>query len=394
MCGPLSRMSDTAPTSDALFESGPFPNFQKALGLFRPVGFNVGRRAVVCVAIGWFPLVLLVLLQAAGNGSVLYSFFTDFGVHGRSLLAASLFILSEPTCLRSLDKIAHHFVEAGIIQGTDRARFDAAVASTRALMNSLLAEILCIGGVYVLVIEFVRYVSPDIFPKWCFNAGRLSWAGWWSLFVSIPLLLILFFGWLWRILLWGRFLFRISRLNLQLIAAHPDHASGLQFLNSALFAFMPFAFTLGMIVAGPIANRVVHQSASLDNIKMTVLGLVIVVLVLVVGPLIVFIKNLHREKVAGTYEYGQLAQNVGRDFESKWLENYGKYADGELEATDFSATTDLYGIVSNVNDMSLVPFSFRALAALVIVTLLPFVPVVLMMIPLKVILDQAASLLF
>jgi hypothetical protein len=98
-------MSDVAPTSDALFESGPFPNFHKALGLFRPVGFNVGRRAVVCVALGWFPLLLLVLVQAAGNGAVLYSFFTDFGVHGRSLLAAPLFVLSERICLRSLDKI-------------------------------------------------------------------------------------------------------------------------------------------------------------------------------------------------------------------------------------------------------------------------------------------------
>lgn len=387
-------MSDSAPTSDALFETGPFPNFQKALGLFRPVGFNVRRRAVVCVAIGWFPLLLLVLLQAGGNGAVVYSFFTDFGVHGRSLLAAPLFILSEPICLRSLEKIAHHFVEAGLIQGSDRARFNAAVASTRALMNSLVAEVLCIGGVYVMVIALLRYVSPDIFPEWCFNAGRTSWAGWSAVFVSMPLLLILFFGWLWRIVLWGRFLFRVSRLHLRLIAAHPDHASGLRFLNSALFAFMPFAFTLGMIVAGPIANRVVHQSASIDNIKMTVLGLVIFVLVLVAGPLIVFIKNLHREKVAGTFEYGLLAQNVGRDFETKWLENYDRYAEGELEATDFSATTDLYGIVSNVNDMSLMPFSFRALAALVIVTLLPFVPVALMMIPLKVILDQAASLLF
>jgi hypothetical protein len=387
-------MSEIAPTSDALFESGPFPNFQKALGLFRPVGFNVARRAEVCVAIGWLPLVLLVLVQFGNNDAILYSFLTDFGVHGRSLLAAPLFVLAEKVCLKSLDKIAHHFVEAGLIDGNDRLRFNAAVVSTRKLMNSLVAEIICIGGVYVLVIALVRYVSPAIFPEWCFNAGRISWAGWWSWLVSMPLLLVLFFGWLWRILLWGRFLTIVSRLKLRLIAAHPDHAAGLRFLNSALFAFMPFAFTLGIITAGPIANRVLHQSASIDNVKMTILGLVIVVLVLVAGPLLVFIKNLHHEKVTGTLEYGLLAQNVGRDFESKWLEHYEKYGDGALEATDFSATTDLYGIAANVNELNLVPFTLRSLASLVIVTLLPFVPVLLMMIPLKVILDEAASLLF
>lgn len=387
-------MSDVASTSDALFESGPFPNFQRALGLFRPVGSNVVKRAEVCVTLGWLPLVLLVLVQFGRNGAVLYSFLTDFGVHGRSLLAAPLFVLAETVCLKSLDKIAHHFVEAGLVEGDDRVRFNAAVASTRRLMNSLIAETVCIAGVYVLVIALIRYLSPDVFPEWWFNNGRISWAGWWSLLVSIPLLLILFFGWLWRIALWGRFLFRVSRLNLRLIAAHPDHASGLRFLNSALFAFMPFGFTLGIIAAGPVANRVLHQDASMDNIQMIVLGLVILVLVLVAGPLIVFVRNLHREKVAGTFKYGLLAQNLGRDFERKWLEHYEKYGDTALEAPDFSATTDLYQVASNVNDMALLPFSLRALASVVVVTLLPFIPVVLMMIPLKVILNEVAGLLF
>ena len=117
----------------------------------------------------------------------------------------------------------------------------------------------------------------------------------------------------YRILLWGRFLFRTSRLNLRLIAAHPDGASGLRFLNSAIFAFMPFAFTLGVITAGTVANRVAHARASLDRIEMTLLGLVVVVLVLVAGPLIVFVFNLHRQKLVGTFRYGLLAQQVGRD---------------------------------------------------------------------------------
>jgi hypothetical protein len=222
----------------------------------------------------------------------------------------------------------------------------------------------------------------------------LSWAGAWSMFVSAPLLLILFFAWLWRILLWGRFLFRTSRLNLRLIAAHPDGAAGLRFLNSAIFAFMPFAFTLGIITAGTIANRVAHGRASLDRIEMTLLGLVVFVLLLVAGPLIVFVFNLHQQKVTGTFRYGLLAQEVGRDFEQKWLEDYEKYGSEALQATDFSATTDLYGIVSNIQGMSHFPFEVKALIALIVVTLLPFIPVTLMAIPFKVILREAASLLF
>jgi hypothetical protein len=61
-------------------------------------------------------------------------------VHGRSLLVAPLFILSEAICLRSLDKIAHHFVEAGLVQGSDHARFNSAVASTRSRFDDDSAE--------------------------------------------------------------------------------------------------------------------------------------------------------------------------------------------------------------------------------------------------------------
>jgi hypothetical protein len=362
--------------------------------MFRPVGVNVGTRAVVCIVIGWLPLVLLVLMQGSGNAPFLFAFFTDFAVHARSLIAAPLFIICELLCLQALEKIARHFVTAGLVEGNELLRFKAYSESTRRLINSRVPEILCIVAVYAIVIAFATYVPREVFPEWCFIDGRLSWAGAWSTFVSAPLLLILFFAWLWRILLWGRFLFRISRLKLRLIPAHPDGASGLRFLNSAIFAFMPFAFTLGVIAAGTVANRVAHQRASLDNIEMTLLGLVVFVLILVAGPLSVFVFNLHSQKIKGTFRYGLLAQHVGRDFEEKWLRHYEKYESEALQATDFSATTDLYGIVSNIQGMSHFPFEVKALIALIVVTLLPFVPVALMAVPFKVILREAASLLF
>ena len=44
--------------------------------------------------------------------------------------------------------------------------------------------------------------------------------------------------------------------------------------------------------------------------------------------------------------------------------------------------------------MSHFPFELKALIGLIVVTLLPFVPVALMAVPFKVILKEAASLLF
>ncbi|PWT90520.1 MAG: hypothetical protein C5B55_09605 [Blastocatellia bacterium] len=384
-------------TSDALFESDPFPHFQRSLGLFRPVGRAVGARAVVVVLVGWFPLLVLILADALNSSSALIPFLKDFGVHARSLIAAPLFVICEAVVLQRLDAITYHFINAGLIASEDRQHFHRLIERCKGLMRSTLIEVLAFAASYLLAIIALRYIPPSIMPAWYSVPGsshQMSWAGWWYTIVSVPLLSILIFSWLLRVMLWGRFLFSVSRMKLRLISAHPDHAAGLRFLNAELFAFMPLAFTFGVIAAGTVANNVTYHGASLDQLRNTVIGLLIFVLVIFVGPLMVFVYNLHRQKVAGIYSYGKLADSVGRQFERKWLTNYDKVGAGALEAPDFSATTDLYQIAENVYQVSIVPFEVRTTLILCITTLLPFVPVLLMLVPLKVILKDAASVLF
>lgn len=60
---------------------------------------------------------------------------------------------------------------------------------------------------YLSVIPMTLYLSSDFIPLWQQTpAGSFSVAGWWHLLVSLPLLLILLFGWFWRMILWARFL--------------------------------------------------------------------------------------------------------------------------------------------------------------------------------------------
>ena len=381
---------------ETFFESGPFPHFQKSLGLFRPVAYNVRFRASVSILIGWFPLIILVIAQDRSLQISFLSFLTDFGVHARSLLAAPLFIVAETICLSRLEEIAVHFVRSGIIEERDRASFTSLARSTRSLMNSTLAEIVAIALTYVVVFCAVRLSEQIGLRPWYLVGGEgttISWAGWWYALVSLPLLVIILLGWFWRVILWGRFLIKVARFKLSLIAAHPDKASGLKFLNASLFAFMPVAFTFGVVAAGSAANRVAYQGATIEGIQKTAIGLVIFVFILFVGPLLVFVYKLQRQKISGIFSYGALAENVGRQFEEKWLANYDKHAAEALGASDFSATTDLYQVVANVHEMKVLPFDLAGLVSLTVVTLLPFIPVVLMMIPVKRVLQEVANLL-
>ena len=391
-------MNDSALSIEGLIDGGPFPHLQKSLGLFRPVGLNVLARAIFMVLIGWFPLVILVLVQSFVDHRVQPSaFLTDFGVYARSLLAVPLFILSESSCLPRLNNVAHHFVSSGLVADEDRIKFYNLIMRTRVLINSTVAEVIALVLAYAIVWGvYVRYLMPGSVPPWYWvvhETNTLSWAGWWYLMISLPLLLILIYGWLWRVLLWTRFLFLVSRMKLRYVAAHPDHAAGLKFLNASLIAFAPIAFTLGIIVAGSVANKVHMHQTSLDNVQRTIGALLGVVLVLFAGPLMIFSLKLYMVKIKGVFSYGQLANSVGQEFEEKWLTGYKKTGQHSLEAPDFSATTDLYSVVANVHSATVLPFEWRGLIGLVVSTLIPFLPVVLLAIPLKVIIKELANLL-
>ena len=71
----------------------------------------------------------------------------------------------------------------------------------------------------------------------------------------------------------------------------------------------------------------------------------------------------------------------------------GRYQRSALEVPDFSSTTDLYQIVSNVREMKELPFDLIQLRSLIIAVLLPFVPVALAAVPLRTILETVTKLL-
>lgn len=390
-------MSLTALPSDDLLAGGPPHRLQRALGLIKLGDPMITRRAAIVVLVGWVPLAALALAQGfILRNQMAKSFFSDFAVYGRSVVAAPLFILAEADGVPRLGRIARHFLDAGLVTEPDRARFNGAVTSTRRLLGSGLAELIVALLAYGLVAYMLINVPPDEFPSWFWlNNGyrTLSLAGWWHALVSVPLLISLLFGWLWRVFLWARFLWLMARLDLRLIPSHPDHAGGLMFVGDSLRAFWLVGFALGAIVAGAVANRVTLYGESLATFKHITIGLVVFVLILFAGPLTLFIGKLRETKRRGDFAYGALAGEVGRQFERHWLDRE-KRPDGEAtNAPDSSSTADLYGIAANVYGMKDLPFGLKSLGFLALVALLPFVPVAMMVMPLTEVIKDLAKML-
>lgn len=392
--GPV--MSVTADVNNELFHNAPPLRIERALGLIKPGRPHVVKRALLAALIAWAPLAIVSIVELFTFQND-RSFFSDFGVHARFLVALPVLILAEADCTPRLGRIANHFYEGGFIVGADTARFEAAVSSTRRLLNSTIGEVVTVLLGYLVVVALVLYVPIEIVPAWHSRESatglRLTPAGWWHAIVSVPLLLIVFFGWLWRLILWARFLFLMSRLNLHLIPGHPDRAGGLKFVSSSLRGFRLISFALGSIVAGPIANGEVHRGKQPLDFKTLVIGLLVFLLVLFAAPLTIFLKKLREAKKFGVFEYGALAGAVGAQFEAKWLQQ--KISATSLEAPDFSATTDLYSVTANAYAMREVPFTIKDLIGpIVIAAMVPLIPVALLAMPMRVIVQGLAKLLF
>ena len=388
-------MTELAVDAD-VFSGGPPQRLERTLGLMSPGDPHVVRRAVVAVLATWVPLAVLAGGQAvAGSREAAYSFFTDFATYGRFLLAVPALILAEPDCLPWLRRIVRAFVDEGFVQGHDLARFEAARASARRLLDSRLAETLTIVIAYAIVIALIISIPAAELPAWARSSDArfaLSLAGWWNALVSLPILLVLFLGWLWRVVLWGRFLAYVAALDLRLVPAHPDRSAGLRFVSTSLEGFRLVSMAMGALLAGPIVNQVVHHGAAPSSFRRMIVSLLIASAILFAGPLTVFVRHLREARRHGLFTYGALANTVGIAFEARWLRP-GAGGDRALSAQDFSATTDLYAIVANVQHMRSLPFRPVDLAGPVGGAAVPFIPVALLAIPLREIADTVIKLM-
>jgi len=135
-------------------------------------------------------------------------------------------------------------------------------------------------------------------------------AGWWLGLISLPVFQFLLFRWYYRLVIWARFLWQVSRIKLNLLATHPDRHGGLGFVTVVNYAFAPLLLAQGVLLSGMIATRLLYTGARLADFKVDVLGLVAAVVFVILAPLLVFCPQLIEVKLRGRREYGALAQHT------------------------------------------------------------------------------------
>jgi hypothetical protein len=360
----------------------------------------VQRRAIVIAVVAWLPLLVLSALEGHALGaSVAIPFLMDLEVHVRFLVALPLLVVAELVVHERMRFVVRQFRERELIPANASGQLDAAVAAAFRLRNSVVAELLLVAFVYVVGVSLVwRQYTALAAATWYATPTptgiSLSLSGVWYGYVSLPVFQLLLLRWLFRIFVWARFLWMVSRIELRLVPTHPDRVGGLGFLSNTAYAFVPLAAAYGAMLAGMIANRIFYLGAALLDYKGVAGVLLACLLCLVFGPLLVFAPRLAAAKRGGLREYGTLAATYVRDFDAKWLRGGAAGDERLVGSADVQSLADLGNSFELVKGMRLVPITRDAVLQLAGAMLAPIAPLALTMMSLEDLLRALFGLLF
>lgn len=385
-------MTGTAPPIEfPIFSGGPLYRLQQRIRLIEPSRRRLGLAALYAVLITWLPMVFLSASQGLAIGPThLESFLMDFEVAARCLVTIPAFLFGETVCGAQLLAVVRQFLDADVVTGEARARFKELVEQTvrQGCSNRVEMALLVLAYIHSLIVFVYILNYPDATWRLTIRDGHyaLSLAGAWYFLVAFPLFSLLFLRWIWRITLWWRMLWRISKLELRLTAAHRDEAGGLGFLSQSLQAFSLFAFGAMALAAGAMADFILYGGDTIAQHQWEIGGLALVLLLLIAGPLLVFIPRLYEAKESAVFQYGALTSRHLQKVDRKWLSESPLDEDVGI---DFRAVAHMGTSMKAVREMSIIPIYKDDVLKLLFVALAPFVPLLATLIPL----DEVLKLL-
>ena len=181
--------------------------------------------------------------------------------------------------------------------------------------------------------------------------------------------------------LWTSFLWRVSRINLHLVATHTNLAAGLGFLSEGQKAFSPIVFAGGAVIAAEVGNSIAYQGATLGSEKLPMIAYGVLAIIILVAPLLVVAPVLLKIKRKALREYGALVAIHNQLFDQKWIQKKEPSEQLILGNPDVSSLVDLGSSFTVVKQMTVVPIGKRALVSLAVAAALPMLPVILLATP-------------
>jgi hypothetical protein len=364
----LERALSTPQMPFSLFEGDWLRRTWASMGLGTHTSFPIVRRCLVAILITYVPMAILAWRQGLiATELTPTNFFADFAAYAQFLVGLPLFLVAEMIIDGSTREAASQFTRCGIISCEDAPRINQVNETLKRLRESFWPDVGCIVLAYVfsLVILAPQFGSHPL-PTWHVHGDKLSRnltaAGYWAFFIAIPVSNYIWMRLIWKITLWIYYLYRVSRMRLELHPTHPDLTGGIGFISEAQGRFALFILAYGISnVAAPVG----YQIAVL-NYKLSILPVWGPLVLFTIGapllftlPLFMFTKQLFRTRKRALAAFLERVTEHSRVVENRWL--FGDKSNSpQEEFRDLAEQSTLGTMFTRIEQMRVVPFDLRS----------------------------------
>jgi hypothetical protein len=350
-------------------------------------------KIIFLIILTWLPLAILSAFQGLFLGDkVDVPFLLEPATHMKLLLAIPMFIISEKYVDRRILIIISQFLKNGMVNEINQNNFDQILQKFQRIAKNKKSEIVIL--IIVIVYGSFRLLFNNLeITTWIYpfesNEHKLSWAGYWLIFVSFPIFQFLILRWLWRWIIWIRLLRAISKSDILIYPPHPDKAGGLGFLGERPLVFGSITLVLGVVYASILVNRILFLDFTLDQQIPFLVAFAIFSLILNILPLFFFSEPMRQSRLKHLHFYNTLGVDFIEVFKGKWL--YQTKNETTNPPFQGSALNQMY---NNIYEMKTFPFDLKSMLSSVVLTILPLVPLLLFYIPFSELLEIIFGMMF
>jgi len=401
---PTSVRAPDSPALFALSTGGLIDWLSLRLHIRNAGSYNIRRRIIALFALTWLPIFLLSTFEGSLiNGQLAIRFLSDPTPYVRYFVTLPLLVVAstiiDPLIATAISSLA----SSRIVPANRQTEFSRAFQALDRRNDSYLADIVILGIVALLAIAVVLSLAEAEnirnISTWAAVTAddhvRVTYAGWWFYLIASPVLLVVLFRWIWRFLIWCEFMFRVSRIKLDLEPSHPDLAGGLGVLRNGQNAFLIMFFAIGTMFSVSLADDLLYGDAVVAMAGPVVIVFVAVCILIMTLPLLFFTPQLIQAKLHGRAKYGALGYRLSRAFDEKWaVRTDPETGRNLLETADSSTVCDYSTVYEAVANMRYVAGSPREYTLQAIVLLIPFVPLVFIVVPFPELLKMLSGTLF
>lgn len=358
LAAPRDMSSAVAPY--LITDGGALRRFERAAHVTHGGKGDWMRRAVAIVGIVYLPLIVIGVGMRLATGEWIPAI-VQISSHVRALIVIPLLLAAEPVMDARAKGFGTYLLEAEVVR-TDEDAYRKLVTRAEQRRNSLSADAILFTLALGTTLSTATLVNASVFIV----IGTMP---------GIVALRFLIFRWLWRWALWGVFLWRLSRLRLDLRGTHADQLAGLGPVLGPAHVFGFVVLGCSAMISAVWTDLALHGELNSAAVVPVAATVAVVAVVLALAPSSVFIAVLYRARKTALERHGALTQRYVKAFDTRWTNAPGTDA---LGTADIQSLADIGNSFEMITRMRVLPWSPRVVQTMVLATLVPMLPLAML----------------